>query len=694
MANNDLYKNLWGLITFGSQQETDPTKQGIYKTIQDYMKDIWGKENPEVMTQLGEFALDPSKITDWGSLYDLAKGFSDNPAIYDPLIKILDQYAPANLRSTTPVTTTPELAIITPPEHHLRGQPAKGITPPEGIVAGEATATPPVEEAVTPPVEEVVTPPEAPSTAIDPFAGTSLAGLGLGLIFPELSQDEVDYLTQIVTESTSEDIEAQTKVIEYLITLYEKYKGEVSLTPEEILKRAQDMGAVNYDSIIQALDDTYKTKMTQLQNQKGEINAIYAGVYKEIQDGIRASRARTKEDLNSRGLMFSGLLSRALAGVEEEGLKLIGENAEQQAAKLISIANEIAVLTSNYTGDQLKTNSQKAVYVGLQYMSIMTDDKKEKQAIDLILVQLRGQLSTLDITKQSTIDKAVSDAIAGAEAGKISNWKDYMTISISYMSTMSNMLNDQRASDLADKKFDFSKDLALNQYALDQFIAENGTWQDRATIELGWANLTEEQRQAYVDEGIQERQQRLAEAQAAIESNPQDPTQMKAAEIANIMTKIAPTFINIYKKDAKGNVMIDKNTKQPIVLNTVMIFADEEQDQETGMPIITAGGLRDTYNIYKTALNAKSKNLANFVSMSPTDFNKYLISNPEPVDPKSFPSQEEQVAYAIAYKYGFDLSDGVSLLAYIKDLRDKYGEEYNWNVIYEMIFGGSNIGGH
>jgi hypothetical protein len=702
MANNDIYANLWGLIQYGSQQEADPTKQGTYKTIQDYLKGVWGKENPNIEAQLGVLATDPSKITDWGSLYDLAKNFSDNPEIYDNLMRILDQYAPANMRSTAATIISPDtgygLAITeagklgkTPEELTTGGytfdpQTGKWIKP--GEVAGGEVTTEGKEETT------VVTPPTTPPATINPFAGTSLEALGAGLMieFPGITKEEVDYYTKLVTETTSADIESQKVAIQYMIDLYEKYKGEVTMTPEEILKQAQAMGAINYDTIIQTLDDNYKTKMTQLQNQKGEINAVYAGVYERIQQGIRASRARTKEDLNSRGLMFSGLLSRALAGVEEEGLKLIGENAAQQAAKLISIANDIAVLTSNYTADELKQNTLKAAYVGLQYMSIMTDDKKEKQTIDLILVQLQGQLKGLDITKESTIREAVRVAVAGAEAGKISNWKDFMTISISYLGTVASILSDQRAADLSDKIFDQSKDEAERRYELDYFIAHEGSWQDKEASELGWAQLDETERSNKVDEAIRLRQAKLAEAQAALENNPQDPTQMSAADIASIMTKLAPTYVTIYERDKNGNVKIDENTKQPIVEKQIMIFADEDYNQETGEIIMSPGGLRDTYNIYKTALAGKSKDLLNFTAMSPLKFWEYLtdpLRKTEGMkDWESFPSIEEQTAYYIVSQYGFDLSDKTLILADLDDMTKKdVNKEVDWMVVYEMIFG-------
>jgi hypothetical protein len=119
--------------------------------------------------------------------------------------------------------------------------------------------------------------------------------------------------------------------------------------------------------------------------------ADFTGVIEGIEEGVKASRNRTREDMNARGMFFSTLLDSVVSVVEAEGVKQSSQGRAQHKARLGKIASDMAIMSGNIDIEMIKGNAQATAQYTATMLQYVARDAETKQTANALLAQLNAQ---------------------------------------------------------------------------------------------------------------------------------------------------------------------------------------------------------------------------------------------------------------------------------------------------------------
>lgn len=542
-------------------------------------------------------------------------------------------------------------------------------------------------------INKFTTPKEEVEPAVDPFDTLS----------PYLTEEQMKTVGEAASGQAGAGIDKQITALEAMLSAYEDIDAE-SLTPDQLLKMAQEMGVLQFDSIIVGLENSFNTMKATLENQKGEVDAAYVGAFEAIQNGIRAARGRTKADLNARGLFFSGVLTKALTNIELKGLEIIGKTAAEKAARLAAISNNLAVLTANFENSKLQQEAAKSTYVALNYQKMLTADKKEQRQLDLIMAELKGQIEGLKITKDTIMDAMGKQAVGIAQDKQMEVYIAIASVLTDRYKAESTRIHNYNTDQLAYLKFDqliekdsFYARLALDEFALDILKNEQQYGLDRDELELKWSQLSWQQKKYYLELAKDKELKGLENAGGAALGNlPQD---MDVDELQDVVT-------NLYDLSTWQTIPGLEETGR-----TARLFFDEtfvfdkrnnivwtENEKGEKVPAINSpqNGIRWQIDEMQQELNVRMKikgDLIEIQTMDPYEYHEWLSTSASvKTDQEGIIYPEQRMAFLIAEKGGFLFDDENSLSLMFSEFVRVMNETerdigIDWLVVQTMLFG-------
>ena len=200
---------------------------------------------------------------------------------------------------------------------------------------------------------------------------------------------------------------------------YTKTLDMLNQKDNAITQRINDLWNPYIESAISNLDTAYKVQKSALESQTGRIKSTAAANIADIERAIMSSRARTKEDMNARGLLFSGLLTRALSEVEATGVSEKAKVYAQETSDLNKIAAQIAVLTANLPIEKNNLSQQLTFQKGLQLFNLLSANDVEKDKVNLAIAQTETNIKNLQETAGARGEIATREekaALADAKA--------------------------------------------------------------------------------------------------------------------------------------------------------------------------------------------------------------------------------------------------------------------------------------
>ena len=179
---------------------------------------------------------------------------------------------------------------------------------------------------------------------------------------------------------------------------YTKTLDMLNQKDNAMTQRINDLWDPYIKSATDSLDAAYNVQKSALESQTGGIKSNAAANIADIERAIMSSRARTKEDMNARGLLFSGLLTRALTEVEATGVSEKAKVYAQETSDLNKIAAQIAVLTANLPIEKNNLSQQLTFQKGLQLFNLLSANDVEKDKVNLAMAQTETNIKNLQET--------------------------------------------------------------------------------------------------------------------------------------------------------------------------------------------------------------------------------------------------------------------------------------------------------
>jgi hypothetical protein len=147
--------------------------------------------------------------------------------------------------------------------------------------------------------------------------------------------------------------------------------------------------------------------------------ADYSEVIDTIDKGIIASRQRTKEDMNQRGMFFSTVLDSVMGQVEAAGVTQRGQAAAQHKARRAKIASDMAIMSGNIDIETIKGKAASVSQYMMQMLQVVAQDTQTKDEMTAILAKLEAQKEGIPAAIAVQIFPAQEDMmIARGEAKK------------------------------------------------------------------------------------------------------------------------------------------------------------------------------------------------------------------------------------------------------------------------------------
>jgi len=211
---------------------------------------------------------------------------------------------------------------------------------------------------------------------------------------------------------------------------YTKTLDMLNQKDNAMTQRINDLWDPYIESATDSLDAAYKVQKSALESQTGGIKSNAAANIANIERAIMSSRARTKEDMNARGLLFSGLLTRALTEVEATGVSEKAKVYAQETSDLNKIAAQIAVLTANLPIEKNNLSQQLTFQKGLQLFNLLSANDVEKDKVNLAMAQTETNIKNLQETagargEIATREEQAAQAEAQAKADQ-QNFENYI----------------------------------------------------------------------------------------------------------------------------------------------------------------------------------------------------------------------------------------------------------------------------
>ena len=204
---------------------------------------------------------------------------------------------------------------------------------------------------------------------------------------PNLTQESPFKLQEAVQEKT---LQSQLDTYQNIINSLKQ--------PSPLTAKINELWDAKLKAALDSLEQKYNTQMAALKGQKAQVLAAHKGEIEEIDKAIKAARQRSKEDMNARGLYFSGLLTKALNSVEEKGLSLKAQALAKKTAELDNIAAQVAALTANYAIAKDEATNLALTNKALEEMKLLEKNQDKIDQIKMIQAGIQSQLNALKAT--------------------------------------------------------------------------------------------------------------------------------------------------------------------------------------------------------------------------------------------------------------------------------------------------------
>jgi hypothetical protein len=162
-----------------------------------------------------------------------------------------------------------------------------------------------------------------------------------------------------------------------------------------IWKTLQPIAQQQMQDSIAALEKTSAIAKANVESARTALNAQEAADYQEviktIDDNLTASRQRTTEEMNQRGLFFSTVLDSVMGRVEAASATQRGNAAGQDKARLAKIASDMAVMSGNIDIETIKGNAAAVAEYTAQMLQVVAQDEKTKQEMEAVVAKLKVQ---------------------------------------------------------------------------------------------------------------------------------------------------------------------------------------------------------------------------------------------------------------------------------------------------------------
>jgi hypothetical protein len=305
---------------------------------------------------------------------------------------------------------------------------------------------------------------------------------------------------------------------------YEKLLQQLQ-QPNPIAQKINELWGMRLQNALDDLQTQFNTQKQALEAQKGYVKAQHEGEIQAIDRAIQKARQRSKEDMNARGLYFSGLLTKALNSIEEAGLSEKAKALARETAALDDIAGKIAVLTSNYAISKNKVQNLVNAEKALQLLKVAEQDQQKKDQINAALAGIDAQLNALKVSRADREKlwnlqqkQAQQEAEQKQAQQDFENWLATQKLNLQYqnadLNTRKEMFNEWLNTQNLSLK---QKEQALNEWYKEQLI-KNAQQQESDTMKRFYDTLNYNYQRLNADQAY--RQARLALQQQGIADVP------------------------------------------------------------------------------------------------------------------------------------------------------------------------------
>jgi len=168
--------------------------------------------------------------------------------------------------------------------------------------------------------------------------------------------------------------------------------------PSPLMSKINEIWNMKLKAALDSLQQKYNTQLAALKGEKAQVLAAHKGEIEEIDKAIQAARKRSAEDMNARGLYFSGILTKALNSIEEKGLSLKAQALAKKTAELDSIAAQVAALTANYALAKDQATNLALTNKALEEMKLLEKNQDKIDQINMLQAGIKAQLDALKAT--------------------------------------------------------------------------------------------------------------------------------------------------------------------------------------------------------------------------------------------------------------------------------------------------------
>lgn len=188
------------------------------------------------------------------------------------------------------------------------------------------------------------------------------------------------------------------------------------------------------DSAISTLTQISAIAKANVSAQKASMDAEQAMNYQNALDDLDrnlvASRQRTTEEMNQRGLFFSTVLDSVMGKVEAASATQRGVLGRQNIVELGKIAAQMATLTANIDIQELQGKAAAVAQYGAAMLNWIAQDEQTKQSAQAILagleVKQKGLADTVGMAIFGTVQGIQQQGRQEAAAQTETDWNNWV----------------------------------------------------------------------------------------------------------------------------------------------------------------------------------------------------------------------------------------------------------------------------
>lgn len=201
-----------------------------------------------------------------------------------------------------------------------------------------------------------------------------------------------------------------------------------------IWKTLQPIAQQQMQDALATLEKTSAIAKANVEASRAAMNAEEAANYDEvirtIDTNLKASRQRTTEEMNQRGLFFSTVLDSVMGKVEAASATERGRAATQHSLTLAKIAAQMAELSGNIDIETIKGNAAAVAQYTATMLQVVAQDEQTKQAAQALIagleVEQKGLADTIGMEIFGTVQQIQAQGRQEATAQTEQAKKDFV----------------------------------------------------------------------------------------------------------------------------------------------------------------------------------------------------------------------------------------------------------------------------